>query len=78
MACEGHQLRPHSRFDFDGATLPGVGAVGFSGVDLRRRALLMPAHDSPRGAAWPDMACRPGGAVKSTVGGSAPTYRSTY
>ena len=34
---------------FDGATLPGVGAVGFSG-SISRRSLLMPADDSPQGA----------------------------
>jgi len=71
MACEGYSVRPHSPSRFSTALQFGDwGAVGFSGGDLRRRGLLISAHDS-RTRAVPDRACRPERTVKSTL----PTLR---
>ena len=66
MAC-GEQSRGPTRPQvFSSLFLAGKGLLAFQGLS-RGFDLLTPAHDSPQGAQRPDMACRPGRPVKSTV-----------
>ena len=65
MACE-ECIWPHRPWVSTALQFGDWGAVGFLGVDLRRRDLLMPAHDS-RTRVAPDTACLPERTVKSTL-----------
>ncbi len=66
VAC-GDCLRPPQAISIStGSSFGDGGPVGFSGFDLRRRVSPDDGARLARRRAGPDMACRPGRAVKST------------